>query len=171
MTSVGINADSVNMDHLIIQDQTTCVIESQTENVDNGVVEDDGSNVQVTCFSDTVDNATFHFQIIRLQKQIYAWIGCDSAKFGNLYAAAPTRPSNTVSVASLIGGTSDNTGSSIARRLVLRTGLPIVLSSNIPKNNTTLEADAEKKLIQKLISLVFQPRHAAELDPDLTFED
>ncbi|GAA0183776.1 chaperone [Lithospermum erythrorhizon] len=85
--------------------------------------------------------------------KIYAWIGCDSAKFGNLYAAAPTRPSNTVSVASLIGGTSDNTGSSIARRLVLRTGLPIVLSSNISKNNPTLEADAEKKLIQKLISL------------------
>ncbi|GAA0183773.1 hypothetical protein LIER_31127 [Lithospermum erythrorhizon] len=70
MTSVGINADSVNMDHLIIQDQTTCVIESQTENFDNGVVEDDGSNVQVACFSDTVDNATLHFQIIRLQKQV-----------------------------------------------------------------------------------------------------
>lgn len=24
--------------------------------------------------------------------QIYAWIGCNSAKFGHLYAAAPTRP-------------------------------------------------------------------------------
>lgn len=23
---------------------------------------------------------------------IYAWIGCNSAKFGHLYAAAPTRP-------------------------------------------------------------------------------
>ncbi|RZC87036.1 hypothetical protein C5167_041966 [Papaver somniferum] len=49
--------------------------------------------------------------------KIYTWIGCNSAKFGHLYAAAPTRPSNTMSVTSILGGASDNTGSSIARRL------------------------------------------------------
>ncbi|KAK6160937.1 hypothetical protein DH2020_004318 [Rehmannia glutinosa] len=112
----------------------------------------DGS-VQVTCFSQVSDDVTLHFQIIRLHKQIYAWIGCNSAKFGHLYAAAPTRPSNTVGVTSLIGGASDNTGSGIARRLVLRTGLNIILACNIPKNSPMLEANAEKKLVQKLISL------------------
>ncbi|CAA2963685.1 proteasome assembly chaperone 4 [Olea europaea subsp. europaea] len=37
--------------------------------------------VQVTCFSEVSNEVTLHFQIIRLQKQIYAWIGCNSAKF------------------------------------------------------------------------------------------
>ena len=94
--------------------------------------------------------------------QIYVWVGCNTAKFGHLYAAATTRPvsgncfilrrwcsvvslsfffgsvaswrlmfqcqffyvafswplqDNGVSVTSVLGGTSDNTGSGIARRL------------------------------------------------------
>ncbi|KAL0308066.1 UNVERIFIED_CONTAM: hypothetical protein Sangu_2996300 [Sesamum angustifolium] len=88
-----------------------------------------------------------------LSLSIYAWIGCNSAKFGHLYAAAPTPPSNTVGVTSLIGGASDNIGSGIARRLVLKTGLNVVLACNIPKNSPILEANAEKILVQKLISL------------------
>uniref|UniRef100_A0A453JAT1 Uncharacterized protein n=2 Tax=Aegilops tauschii subsp. strangulata TaxID=200361 RepID=A0A453JAT1_AEGTS len=100
--------------------------------------------------------------------QIYAWIGCNSsAKFGHLYAAAATRPGNGVSVTSVLGGTSDNTGSSMARRLgtsvsaaidppssyigmkntkltsphvsVLKTGLNIILACNIPKDSPMLE--------------------------------
>ncbi|KAH0658507.1 uncharacterized protein LOC125838137 [Solanum verrucosum] len=114
---------------------------------------DDGSRVQVTCFSEVVNDATLYFQIIRLQNQIYAWIGCNSTKLGDLYAAAPTRPGNTVSVSSLTGGSSDNTGAGIARRIVLKTGINVVLASNIPKNSPMLEAAAEKKLVQKLISL------------------
>ncbi|XP_027120950.1 uncharacterized protein [Coffea arabica] len=81
---------------------------------------DDGSRsngVEIISFSDVVDDATLHFHIIRLHRQIYAWIGCNSAKFGHLYAAAPTRPSNAVSVTSLIGGSSDNAGAGIARRI------------------------------------------------------
>lgn len=112
---------------------------------------DDGS--QITCFSEIADDVTFHFQIIRLHKQIYAWIGCKSAKLGHLYAAAPTRPNNMVSVTSILGGASDNTGSSISRRLALKTGLSIILACNIPKNSPKLEADAEKMLVKKLISL------------------
>ncbi|KAL0376304.1 UNVERIFIED_CONTAM: hypothetical protein Scaly_0748000 [Sesamum calycinum] len=115
-----------------------------------------GSGLQLTCFSqlsDHHDDVTLHFHILRLQKQIYAWIGCNSAKFGHLYAAAPTPPSNTVGVTSLIGGASDNIGSGIARRLVLKTGLNVVLACNIPKNSPILEANAEKILVQKLISL------------------
>ncbi|KAF7056309.1 hypothetical protein CFC21_063726 [Triticum aestivum] len=86
--------------------------------------------------------------------QIYAWIGCNSsAKFGHLYAAAATRPGNGVSVTSVLGGTSDNTGSSMARRLVLKTGLNIILACNIPKDSPMLEAAAERKLVEKLRSL------------------
>lgn len=80
-------------------------------------------------------------------EQVYAWIGCNSAKLGHMYAAATTRPvcmvitfatslfffglfhlyymlifhvlyqNNMVSVTSILGGTADNTGASIARRL------------------------------------------------------
>ncbi|VVA90777.1 unnamed protein product [Arabis nemorensis] len=113
----------------------------------------DGDGVKVSCFTEVFDDVTLQFQIIRLAKQIYVWIGSNSAKFGNLYAAASTRPSNTVSVTSVLGGSSDNTGSGIARRLVLKTGLNIILACNIPKNNPLLEAKAEKVLIGKLIDL------------------
>ncbi|KAF9596854.1 hypothetical protein IFM89_013902 [Coptis chinensis] len=113
--------------------------------------------VQINCFTEDLESYTLHFQIIRLQKQIFVWIGCNSAKFGHLYAAAPfalrKSQNSMVSVASILGGASDNTGSSIARRLVLKTGLNIVLACNIPKNSPMLEADAEKILIQKLRSL------------------
>lgn len=118
--------------------------------------DDSGSRsngVEVTFFSDVVDDATLHFHIIRLHQQIYAWIGCNSAKFGHLYAAARTRPSNAVSVTSLIGGSSDNAGSGIARRIVLKTGLNVVLACNLPKNSPLLEAAAERRLVQKLVSL------------------
>ncbi|XP_009372041.1 uncharacterized protein LOC103961234 [Pyrus x bretschneideri] len=118
----------------------------------------DAGGLQVTCFSEVVNETAFHLQIIRLPKQIYAWIGCNSAKIGHLYAAAPMRP-NTVGVTSILGGASDNTGSGIARRLVLKTGLNIILACNIPKNSPMLEADAEKLLVQKLINLGYtRPR-------------
>ncbi|KAJ4823608.1 hypothetical protein Tsubulata_026487 [Turnera subulata] len=107
----------------------------------------------VDCFVEIVDDATLYFQIIRLPKQVYVWIGCNSTKLGHLYAAAPTRPNNTVSVSCILGGSSDNTGSGIARRLVLKTGLNIILSCNIPKNRAILEASAEKILMKKLIHL------------------
>ncbi|MQM02236.1 hypothetical protein Taro_035002 [Colocasia esculenta] len=114
--------------------------------------EDDGA-MQITCFTEEVHDVALHFQIVRLQKQIYVWIGCNSAKFGHLYAAATTRPNNMVSVTSLLGGGSDNVGSSIARRLVLKTGVNIVLACNIPKDSPMLEASAERKLMEKLKSL------------------
>jgi hypothetical protein len=124
---------------------------STSNGTDRGDVDDGG--VKVSCFSELVDELTLHFQIIRLHKQIYAWIGCNSSKLGSLYAAAPTRPNNVVGVTSLLGGTSDNVGSGIARRLVLKTGLNIILACNIPKDNPMIEAAAEKKLVQILIGL------------------
>ncbi|KAK9126828.1 hypothetical protein Scep_015674 [Stephania cephalantha] len=127
-------------------------------------IEPDEDGAEITCFSEEVRDVTLHFQIIRLQKQIYAWIGCNSAKIGHLYAAAFTRPNNSVSITSILGGSSDNTGSSIARRLVMKTGLNIVLACNIPKNSPMLEADAELILVKKLISLGYT-RAKPQLSP------
>ncbi|GMN51427.1 hypothetical protein TIFTF001_020582 [Ficus carica] len=65
--------------------------------------------VPVTSFSEAVNDVTLHFQIIRLPRQIYAWIGCNSAKFGHLYAAAPTQPKhNGVSGSCVLGGHLEN---------------------------------------------------------------
>nr|XP_043606458.1 proteasome assembly chaperone 4 [Erigeron canadensis] len=111
------------------------------------------SDLHITCFSHVFNDISLHFQIIRFPKQIYAWIGCNSTKLGHLYAAAPTRPNDVVSVSSLLGHTSDNTGSGIARRIVMKTGVPIMLACNIPKDSPILEAEAEKKLVQKLKTL------------------
>nr|GMD23551.1 proteasome assembly chaperone 4 [Ipomoea batatas]GMD24927.1 proteasome assembly chaperone 4 [Ipomoea batatas]GME13825.1 proteasome assembly chaperone 4 [Ipomoea batatas] len=157
--NIEIGALKDNINHLKITDLAS------SSNGDNSsiVKEDHGCGVQITCFSEvSQDDVNLHFQIIRLHKQIYVWIGCNSAKFGHLYAAASIRPSNTVAVTCLLGGSSDNTGSGIARRLVLKTGLNIVVASNIPKNSPILEAEAEKKLMQKLISLGYtKPRSQA----------
>ncbi|KAK7328556.1 hypothetical protein VNO77_22667 [Canavalia gladiata] len=109
--------------------------------------------LQITSFSELVNDISLHFQIIRFPKQIYVWVGYNFAKLGHMYAAASTRPNNMVSVTSILGGASDNTGSGIAHRLVLKTGLNIILACNIPKNSPMLETEAEKILIQKLISL------------------
>ncbi|KAG6597590.1 hypothetical protein SDJN03_10770, partial [Cucurbita argyrosperma subsp. sororia] len=43
----------------------------------------------------------------------------------------------------------------MARPLVLKTGLNIILASNIPKNSPMIEVAAEKMLVQKLASLGF----------------
>lgn len=118
----------------------------------SGDASSEGS-MQITCFTEDLHDVTLHFQIIKLSKQIYVWVGCNTTKFGHLYAAATTRPDNRVSVTSVLGGTSDNTGSSMARRLVLRTGLNIVLACNIPKDSPMLEAAVERKLVEKLKGL------------------
>ncbi|KAF3334146.1 histone deacetylase 14 [Carex littledalei] len=134
---------------------------SHGENGENKSVQNDMSKgeVQVSCFTEDLHDVTLHFQIVKFSKQIYAWIGCNSVKLGHLYAAATTRPNNIVSVTSILGGTSDNTGSSIARRLVSKTGLNIVVACNIPKDSPMLEATAERKLTERLAGLgYFRPR-------------
>ncbi|RLN29630.1 hypothetical protein C2845_PM05G07200 [Panicum miliaceum] len=118
--------------------------------------------LQVTCFTEDLHDVMLHFQIVRFSKQIYVWVGCNTAKFGHLYAAATTRPDNNVSVTSVLGGTSDNTGSGMARRLVLKTGLNIVLACNIPKDSPMLEAAAERKLVEKLKGLGYMRPIAGE---------
>ncbi|XP_031484833.1 uncharacterized protein LOC116253965 isoform X2 [Nymphaea colorata] len=87
-------------------------------------------NMQVTTFTEDLKDVTLHFQIIQLPRQ-----------------------RNEVTVASILGGAADNTGLSISRRLVIKTGLNIVLACNIPKNCPMIEADAERLLLQKLKSL------------------
>ncbi|XWS08434.1 hypothetical protein CRYUN_Cryun40dG0002200 [Craigia yunnanensis] len=107
--------------------------------------DDVGGGVQVTSFTELVDDVTLHFQIIRLPKR-----------------------SNMVSVTSILGGASDNTGSGIARRLVLKTGFNVIVACNIPKNSPMLEANAEKKLVEKLIALGYSTPKSPAPGPALS---
>lgn len=95
--------------------------------------------LEMTQFSDESNDSTFHFQILQLIDQLYVWIGCNTARMGNLYAALPTRWDKSASVAALVGGGADSTGASMARRLSMRTGWSIILASNIPSNAPLLE--------------------------------
>ncbi|KAK4837644.1 hypothetical protein QYF36_007228 [Acer negundo] len=70
----------------------TLEVNENTKQEDANSDRSSSSSVQVTCFTDLVDDITFNLQIIRLANQIYAWIGCNSSKLGGLYATAPTRP-------------------------------------------------------------------------------
>ncbi|KAG9459918.1 hypothetical protein H6P81_004426 [Aristolochia fimbriata] len=106
--------------------------------------------VAISCFSEDLQVARLDFQIIRLQKQIYVWIGCSSGKFGSLYAALTTRPNNGPTVASLRGGSADSVGSTIAARIVKKTGLSVILACNLRPGNPKIEASAEKILMEKL---------------------
>ncbi|KAH7387592.1 hypothetical protein KP509_16G031500 [Ceratopteris richardii] len=62
----------------------------------------------------------------------------------------PTPFERIPSLATLIGGTSDSVGASIARRLALKTGWSVVLACNLPKNSPNLEAQAEMELLSEL---------------------
>jgi len=114
---------------------------------------DGESALQMTQFSDEFQDANFHFQILQLTDQLYIWIGCNSARMGNLYAALPSRWEKTASVAALVGGGADSTGASMARRLSMKTGWSIILASNIVSNAPSLEAFAEQRLFQELRTL------------------
>ncbi|WOH07453.1 hypothetical protein DCAR_0726883 [Daucus carota subsp. sativus] len=73
--------------------------------------------------------------------------------------------SNTVSIASLLAGASDNTGSGIARRIVLKTGIRVILACNIPKEKPHALGllNAEKRLVQKLIEIGYAKPKSKEL--------
>ncbi|CAN6344610.1 unnamed protein product [Urochloa humidicola] len=113
---------------------------AQTEGQTNSLCDSSPEgNLQVACFTEDLHDVTLHFQIVRFSKQ-----------------------ENRVSVTSVLGGTSDNTGSGMARRLVLKTGLNIVLACNIPKDSPMLEAAAERKLVEKLKVLGYMRPVAGE---------
>ncbi|BBN01281.1 proteasome assembly chaperone 4 [Marchantia polymorpha subsp. ruderalis] len=113
----------------------------------------DGEGLPLRMFSDEAHDATFHFQILKLTDQLYIWVGCNAARLGHLFAAFPTPFDRTPSLTALIGGGPDNTGASMARRLSMKTGWSIILAINLPSNSPTLEAYAERRLLQELKSL------------------
>ncbi|KAK4844623.1 hypothetical protein QYF36_022402 [Acer negundo] len=98
-------------------------VDENTKQEDTNGDGSSSSSVQVTCFTDLVNDVTFHFQIIRLANQ----------------ALLKHTTNNSMSVSSILGGVSANTGAGIAQRLVLKTGLNVIVVCNITKNSPMLK--------------------------------
>eukprot|EP00897_Mesotaenium_endlicherianum_P001081 jgi/Mesen1/10974/ME000096S10549 len=105
---------------------------------------------EANCFTEDALDSKFYFQIVPLQRQLYVWVGCNTSSMGNVYAAVSTRFDAMPVVSPLIGGGADCPGASMARRLALRAGRSVVLACNMPAKSPTLEAYAERRLLQEL---------------------
>eukprot|EP00898_Chlorokybus_atmophyticus_P008935 jgi/Chlat1/9042/Chrsp94S08303 len=94
------------------------------------------------------DGATVHFQILELDKQVFVWVGHGVPRLGNLHAATPTKFDRVPSVTTLFGGGANDPAATIAQRLSLKLGKPVLLSYNLPANTPLLQAFAEAQLIR-----------------------
>ncbi|GAQ86520.1 hypothetical protein KFL_002940060 [Klebsormidium nitens] len=101
------------------------------------------------CFSEEASDVVVHFQIIKFEQQYYVWVGCNSAAFGSLYAAVPTKFDPQPSVAQLITKGGD-AGALMAQRLSKRTGCQIFLACSLPSNSSSIEAFAERRILQEI---------------------
>ncbi|CAI7740535.1 unnamed protein product [Closterium sp. NIES-53] len=50
-----------------------------------------GGGIWTREFSEEGPDGTFHFQIVKLNQQVYLWVGLNTASHGNVYTAIPTR--------------------------------------------------------------------------------
>jgi hypothetical protein len=49
------------------------------------------ATTEFQCFVAEVDDVPLYFQIVKLEKQCYVWVGAGAAKLTSLYAAMPTK--------------------------------------------------------------------------------
>lgn len=120
-----------------------------TEGAAGGQAEQQFSGLTEHQFTDLHEETPVHFQIIRLEKQLFVWMGTQ-ANMGNLCLAMPTRMDPTPTVTTLLPGPADSDSSSMAQRLAKRTGLPVAASVNLPASSPTLKAWAERRLVAEL---------------------
>ncbi|CAI5499591.1 unnamed protein product [Closterium sp. Naga37s-1] len=68
-------------------------------------------------FSEEGPDGTFHFQVVKLNQQVYVWVGLNTASHGNVYTAIPTRFDPMPLVTPLIGGGAEGASATMAARL------------------------------------------------------
>ncbi|CAI5476380.1 unnamed protein product [Closterium sp. Yama58-4] len=105
-------------------------------------------------FSEEGPDGTFHFQVVKLNQQVYVWVGLNTAAHGNVYTAIPTRFDPMPLVTPLIGGGAEGASATMAARISKRLGCAVILASNIPPNAPMTEATAERLLIKRLPTLL-----------------
>eukprot|EP00878_Enallax_costatus_P007930 GHUV01008295.1.p1 GENE.GHUV01008295.1~~GHUV01008295.1.p1 ORF type:complete len:162 (+),score=52.51 GHUV01008295.1:149-634(+) len=108
---------------------------------------------RMRCFSEIAPDATVHFQILDLGQQLFVWVAVGGAKFQNLYLAIQNRLDPNPSIATLLPDGASSGAASMAQRLALRTGRPVICSCNLPPNADMLQVVAERRLCQELDSM------------------
>ncbi|CAI7913681.1 unnamed protein product [Closterium sp. NIES-54] len=76
-----------------------------------------GGGIWTREFSEEGPDGTFHFQIVKLNQQVYLWVGLNTASHGNVYTAIPTRFDPMPLVTPLIGGGAEGASATMAARL------------------------------------------------------
>ncbi|GAX76737.1 hypothetical protein CEUSTIGMA_g4184.t1 [Chlamydomonas eustigma] len=106
------------------------------------------------CVSIDSPEATIHIQIIDLGQQYYIWCSSLGSGCSNLHLGVnhPRDPSSS-SVASLLPAPASSACESMARRLALRVGKPVLCSIQLPANSPMLQAIAEKHILKELTSM------------------
>lgn len=106
-----------------------------------------------TFVQQTPSDAPIYFQIIDLGRQYYVWIATGGARFQELHLAIQTSLDKRPSLANLINGGGSEDGHALAQRLALRLKKPVLCSCNLPANSPILQAIAERRLLQELLSM------------------
>ncbi|PSC72300.1 phosphoglycolate phosphatase [Micractinium conductrix] len=114
--------------------------------------DDSSSAMQHHTASDSYQDTPVYFQIVVLERQIFAWVGVAPPRLANLQLAMPTRLDPLPSATSLLGSADDELAS-MSQRLSKRTGRSVALSVNLPANQPLMRAFAEKRLLQELRQL------------------
>lgn len=102
--------------------------------------------------SDVYQDQQIFFQIVVLERQIFAWAGTAPPRMGNLCLAMPTRLDPVPSATTLLGS-GDEDVTSMAQRLARRVGRSVALSVNLPANQPLMRAFVEKRLLQEMQQL------------------
>lgn len=95
------------------------------------------------------------FQLVVLQRQIFAWVGTAPPRLASLCLATPTRLDPVPAATSLLPGpgAADEDLTSMAQRIAKRVRQSVALSVNLPANQPLMRAFAEKRLLQELQAL------------------
>ncbi|KAL4452358.1 hypothetical protein ABPG75_008020 [Micractinium tetrahymenae] len=103
------------------------------------------------------------FQLVVLERQIFAWVGTAPPRLASLCLATPTRLDPVPAATSLLPGpgTADEDLVSMAQRLAKRSGRSVALSVNLPASQPLMRAFAEKRLLQELQTLQLVQQAAA----------
>ncbi|KAL6749888.1 hypothetical protein V8C86DRAFT_2828868 [Haematococcus lacustris] len=102
------------------------------------------------CFTECLPEATVHFQLIDMGRQLYIWAGVGRPSLSAMCMAIKTPMTSPPAVATLMDAGASNNGHCVAARLTMKAHKPVLCSWNIPSNNPILEAFAEKRLKAEL---------------------
>mmetsp|Transcript_9547 Transcript_9547/g.27463 ORF Transcript_9547/g.27463 Transcript_9547/m.27463 type:complete len:143 (+) Transcript_9547:9-437(+) len=97
-------------------------------------------------------------QCIAMDQSYIFWIGTASGTFDNLDISMISSLDSIPISSVLLGSSSDNTGSTLSKRLAMKLGSQIYVSYNLPSNHQMLQDEVEKMLFKEVIPEILAKR-------------